>query len=308
MYRNYRLIFREILTSWSSFRKVVPAVRYTHYIKRPCSINTHGALNNIYRVNNICREKLNFLTPISSSYNIPKCSFSMSCFRGNKQTNSIADKCAESKNSDKKGQKINNEKTENILTVPNIITVFRIAATPYLGYLVLSEQFSWATGLFLVAGISDVVDGYIARNFKNQMSVLGSALDPLADKFLISVLTVTLTMADLLPVPLALTIIGRDVFLILASCIYRYKSIEAPVTLSKYFNAKNASIKFYPSNLSKLNTGVQISLVTLTLAAPVFEFVDHPLLQAMWYLTALTTISSGVGYAVNTEKHVKIQK
>ncbi|KAJ8308421.1 hypothetical protein KUTeg_013295 [Tegillarca granosa] len=256
MYRNYRLIFREILTSWSSFGKVVPAVRYTHYIKRPCSINTHGALNNIYRVNNICREKLNFLTPISSSYNIPKCSFSMSCFRGNKQTNSIADKCAESKNSDKKGQKINNEKTENILTVPNIITVFRIAATPYLGYLVLSEQFSWATGLFLVA--------------------------------------VTLTMAGLLPVPLALTIIGRDVFLILASCIYRYKSIEAPVTLSKYFNAKNASIKFYPSNLSKLNTGVQISLVTLTLAAPVFEFVDHPLLQAMWYLTALTTISSGV--------------
>lgn len=302
MFRTNRIILREILSSWSDFSKVVSGVGCKHYIQTPCSINLHGTIKNKLR------EKSNFLSPIASTYSNPKFSFSMSRFQGNKKENSNADKCEESQKSDEKEQTIKAEKTENILTVPNIITVCRIAATPYLGYLVLTEQFSWATGLFLVAGISDVVDGYIARNFKNQMSVLGSALDPLADKFLISVLTVTLTMANLLPVPLAFTIIGRDVFLILAGSIYRYKSIEAPVTLSKYFNAKNASIKFNPSNLSKLNTGVQISLVTLTLAAPVFEFVNHPLLQAMWYLTAFTTISSGVDYVINTDKHVKIQK
>jgi cardiolipin synthase len=87
---------------------------------------------------------------------------------------------------------------EQIYNVPNILTATRLVAAPFVGYLVLHEQHTWALALFAYAGITDLVDGWIARKYKLQ-TVVGSVIDPMADKFLMTILTVTLSMNGLLP-------------------------------------------------------------------------------------------------------------
>ena len=87
---------------------------------------------------------------------------------------------------------------ENIYTIPNILTFSRLAVTPVIGYLVLHDQHAWAIGLFAYAGITDLIDGWIARTFKQQ-TVVGTVIDPMADKTLMTVLTVALAMKGALP-------------------------------------------------------------------------------------------------------------
>lgn len=87
---------------------------------------------------------------------------------------------------------------EQIYNIPNILTASRLIAAPFVGYLVLHEQHKWALALFAYAGITDLVDGWIARKYKLQ-TVVGSVIDPMADKFLMTILTVTLSMNGLLP-------------------------------------------------------------------------------------------------------------
>ncbi|XP_043912425.1 cardiolipin synthase (CMP-forming) isoform X2 [Protopterus annectens] len=105
----------------------------------------------------------------------------------------------------------------------------RIGLSPYLGYLIVEENFNLALGIFALAGLTDLLDGYIARNWANQKSVLGSALDPLADKILISVLYISLTYAGLLPVALTAMVILRDIVLIAAVFHIRYKTVPPPL-------------------------------------------------------------------------------
>lgn len=87
---------------------------------------------------------------------------------------------------------------ENIYNIPNILTASRLVAAPVIGYLVLHEQHKLALALFAYAGITDLVDGWIARRF-NLQTVVGSVVDPMADKVLMTVLTVTLAINGLLP-------------------------------------------------------------------------------------------------------------
>ncbi|XP_078675497.1 cardiolipin synthase (CMP-forming)-like [Branchiostoma floridae x Branchiostoma belcheri] len=187
---------------------------------------------------------------------------------------------------------------ENIFTVPNLLCGVRIGLTPVISYLVINSNFTWAMALFGLAGITDLFDGYIARNFKNQSSAFGSYIDPLADKFLVSVVFLSLTYVGLIPVPLTLLIIARDVLLILAGFYVRYQTLPPPVTFSRYFDATHATAQLKPTFISKVNTAVQLGMVTFSLAAPVLGYVEHPLLQALWYLTAGTTIMSGLSYLV----------
>ena len=74
-----------------------------------------------------------------------------------------------------------------ILTVPNLLTSLRIASIPFINYYFLNDRHDIACGLFIMASFTDFLDGFIARNFPNQLSHLGSILDPLADKLLIGV-------------------------------------------------------------------------------------------------------------------------
>ncbi|XP_053918719.1 cardiolipin synthase (CMP-forming) isoform X2 [Cuculus canorus] len=173
---------------------------------------------------------------------------------------------------------------ENPWTIPNILSMARMGLAPVLGYLIVEENFNVALGVFVLAGVTDLLDGFIARNWANQKSALGSALDPLADKILISVLYVSLTCANLIPVSLTSMIILRDVALIAAVFYVRYKTLSPPRTLSRYFNPCYATAQLKPTFISKMNTAVQLILVAASLAAPVFNYVDSIYLQTLWFL------------------------
>ena len=87
---------------------------------------------------------------------------------------------------------------ENIYTLPNILTLSRLIAAPVVGYLIINDLHIPALGLFAYAGITDLVDGWIARKWGLQ-TVLGTVIDPMADKALMTVVTVTLAMKGALP-------------------------------------------------------------------------------------------------------------
>ncbi|XP_062427427.1 cardiolipin synthase (CMP-forming) [Rhea pennata] len=195
---------------------------------------------------------------------------------------------------------------ENPWTIPNILSMARMGLAPVLGYLIVEENFNVALGVFVLAGITDLLDGFIARNWANQKSALGSALDPLADKILISVLYVSLTCANLIPVSLTSMIILRDVALIAAVFYVRYKTLSPPRTLSRYFNPCYATAQLKPTFISKMNTAVQLILVAASLAAPVFNYVDSIYLQTLWCITAFTTVSSAYSYYYYGRKTVQV--
>ncbi|KAI5276636.1 hypothetical protein E4T47_00547 [Aureobasidium subglaciale] len=201
---------------------------------------------------------------------------------------------------------------EQIYNIPNILTATRLVAAPFVGYLVLHEQHKWALALFAYAGITDLVDGWIARKYKLQ-TVVGSVIDPMADKFLMTVLTVTLSMNGLLPVSLATLILGRDVSLAVAALYWRYASLPAPKTFKRYWDFSLPSAEVHPTTMSKYNTLLQLLLIGATLAYPVITADNHhlgvmhdigleklDLAQFMTYfqiLVAGTTAWSGLSYA-----------
>lgn len=200
---------------------------------------------------------------------------------------------------------------ENIFTIPNFLCIGRIIMSPYLGYVIIQSDFSLAMGILVVAGLTDVADGYIARNWKGQKSNFGSFLDPLADKCLVGTLVVTLGYCDLMPLWLASAILFRDIFLIIAAFVIRYKSL--PTThrsLSKYFDATHVTAQLAPTFISKVNTAVQLFCVAASLGAPVWNYVDHPALHGLWYLTGATTAAAALSYIVSkdTYKYLKRKK
>jgi hypothetical protein len=87
---------------------------------------------------------------------------------------------------------------ENIYTIPNLLTVSRLVAAPFIGYCILHDYHAWTLGLFAWAGVSDLLDGWIARRW-NSGTVVGTVIDPMADKTLMTILTVTLAIKGALP-------------------------------------------------------------------------------------------------------------
>lgn len=195
---------------------------------------------------------------------------------------------------------------ENPWTIPNFLCVCRILLAPFLGYLIIQQHFHLSLALFTLAGATDLLDGYIARTWPTQKSALGSALDPLADKILISILYVSLTYAELIPALLTGLVISRDIGLIAAVFWVRYKTVPPPVTLSKFFNPCYTTAQLKPTLFSKVNTAIQLLLVASSLAAPVFQYTDSVLLQCLWYVTAVTTAASGYSYWHYGRKTVQV--
>lgn len=201
---------------------------------------------------------------------------------------------------------------ENIYNLPNLLTVSRLVAAPVTAYLLVYDHFKWAFTLFAYAGITDLVDGWLARKWKLQ-TVAGSVIDPMADKALMIILTVTLTAKGALPLYLGTLILGRDASLALAAIYYRYASLPAPKTFMRYWDFSLPSAEVHPTTVSKYNTFLQLVLIGSALALPVimsggqYGGLLHPLgvqdasLQhAMMYfqwLVAATTIWSGLSYA-----------
>lgn len=167
-----------------------------------------------------------------------------------------------------------------VITVPNLLTFLRMALIPVFASLLFYGNSGWALIVFLVAGISDGVDGFVARRF-NQESELGTILDPIADKLLMTTAFIILTLPNIfptephlrhLPVPFWVTaaVIGRDILIIaVAGAIFVISSFRG----------------FKPSWLGKASTVVQIFAVGLVLIAAIF-----PSLRGFYLPTVYTTV------------------
>jgi cardiolipin synthase len=167
-----------------------------------------------------------------------------------------------------------------ITTIPNLITLFRIATVPVLILMLYEHQYSWALLVFFISGASDGLDGFIAKHY-NMESKLGAILDPLADKALIFSSYLMLMLLGDIPFWLFLTVIFRDVLILVGSLIYV---------------ALNGQVKMNPSYASKINTFMQILLVVAILAQRSFGLDFPAATMYLFYTTFVTTIISGVHY------------
>ncbi len=143
--------------------------------------------------------------------------------------------------------------SEPILTVPNQLTILRMTLAPFLVVLVLQREFSWALVLFVIAGVTDMLDGFIARRGQ-QKTTLGAVMDPIADKILLSssfiVLTWSSGLTTRIPQWLTVLALSRDVLILLTAAL---------------INLTSGWRIFVPSVLGKLSTGVQILTVGVVL-------------------------------------------
>jgi len=188
---------------------------------------------------------------------------------------------------------------ENIWTIPNFLTVGRAALSPYIGYVIVQGDLNFAISLLFVAGITDLLDGQIARRWPSQASKAGSFLDPMADKLLMGSMVISMGYCDLIPLWLAGTILFRDVFLLGAGFVIRYISLPPPKTLARYFDATHVTAQLEPTFISKVNTGVQLAAIGMSLGAPIWNYVDHVALQGLWYVTGATTVAAALSYVLN---------
>ncbi|KAJ1773693.1 hypothetical protein LPJ74_000235 [Coemansia sp. RSA 1843] len=200
------------------------------------------------------------------------------------------------------------EDHEKVLTIPNALTMARIISSPYIGYLIIQQDYGLALAGCVVFGLTDALDGYIARKY-NMRSFVGSIIDPAADKVLMTTLTLSLGYSGLMPVALAVVIIGRDVALSLAAFFIRWATLPAPKTVRRYFDLSIPSVEVRPTLVSKWNTVLQLVLMGTTLTSPVFGIpADWIGLVGLQWLTGATTIASGIGYLISKDAVHRLTK
>ena len=173
-----------------------------------------------------------------------------------------------------------------VLTTANQLTILRIVFVPVFIILLAYHELGWALGTFVAAGITDVLDGLIARRFGQKTSI-GAALDPLADKLLMtsSILILSLPQMEfmnIIPRWLMILIIFRDVFILLVSLI---------VVLMVGWRVLT------PTSYGKASTFMQVLTVFAVLYAN-WRHVALPELQIAFYMTGLMTAFSGLHYLV----------
>jgi len=164
--------------------------------------------------------------------------------------------------------------------IPNIISVFRIILVYPVVHFVLARRFDWALALFVVAGVSDAVDGFLAKRFQWQ-SRLGSYLDPLADKLLLVSCFVSTAWLGLIPVWLLLLVLLRDLVIVTGAVAYYF--------LLRPFEGQ-------PHLVSKLNTLLQLLLIVAVLFHHGVAALPASLLSVLIGAVAFTTLTSGVIY------------
>jgi cardiolipin synthase len=164
------------------------------------------------------------------------------------------------------------------LSIPNLITLARILTVPLVIWAITSGEMLVAFGLFLLAGISDAIDGFLAKRF-NMASEVGAYLDPLADKALIVSIYVALGITQAIPRWLVILVVSRDIMIVGA------------VMLS-WLLGRPMAVRPHP--VSKFNTAAQIVFACLVLAALGFHF-DAGIAQtgAMAAVAVLTLLSIG---------------
>ncbi|MCE5264872.1 MAG: CDP-alcohol phosphatidyltransferase family protein [Deltaproteobacteria bacterium] len=167
------------------------------------------------------------------------------------------------------------------MNIPNLITLLRIILVPVIVILLIQGSFFKALVVFVVAGLSDALDGFLARVL-NRQTVLGAYLDPIADKALLASSFVTLSVLHIIPSWLAVIVISRDFIILLGISVLSIMSIP---------------VEIRPTYVSKVTTALQLTTVLLALS---FRSLPYDLngiwLLAVYWLTALFTIVSGFNY------------
>lgn len=180
--------------------------------------------------------------------------------------------------------------SSRIITLPNLLTITRMALIPVFVSLVFYQKFLLALGVFVVAGITDGLDGLLARRFQQQ-SPLGRILDPIADKMLLVTSFVVLSLRTVYPIPLpkhlpvpfwvTITVISRDVFILVsAAAIYMVSGFRS----------------FRPSWLGKASTVVQIIAVAAVLLAAQTRVGTGYYLPTVYTTVFTLTFLSGIHY------------
>ena len=195
---------------------------------------------------------------------------------------------------------------ENIYTIPNILTFSRLASAPLIGYFILAVQPLPALALFFYAGLTDLIDGYLARLLK-QTTVVGTVIDPMADKSLMTIATVCLGITGQFPLWLVVIVLGRDVALAISAIWWRWISLPPPKTMRRYWDFSLPSAEVRPTEISKINTLLQLLLVGSAMTLPVLPealVAGWNLMGVMsgWEgLVAATTVWSGLSYVGNKD-------
>lgn len=167
-------------------------------------------------------------------------------------------------------------------SLPNIITLIRILAVPLMVWLVLSDEMAIAFWVFIAAGVSDGIDGYLAKRL-DAVTELGTYLDPLADKAMLAAIFVTLGYTGGVAVWLVILIVFRDMLIV------------GGVLLGHTLDLK---MRVVPVYISKVNTVGQIVLAAFLLAKPGIGLEDYGLTEVLVYIVAATTVVSGIIYLV----------
>ncbi|MBI10096.1 MAG: CDP-alcohol phosphatidyltransferase [Rhodospirillaceae bacterium] len=166
--------------------------------------------------------------------------------------------------------------------IPNLITLARIFAVPVLVWLIIHGEYAAAFWVFVLAGISDALDGFIAKKY-DFVTKLGTYLDPVADKALLVSAYITLGQAEHIQAWLVILVVFRDVLIIGGTVLFH--TLDRPVEMRPFL-------------ISKLNTFMQISLIVVLLGNLGGGFRDFGTLPLLAYLVGFTTVFSGLAYMV----------
>lgn len=174
----------------------------------------------------------------------------------------------------------------SLVTLPNIVTFGRLCIVPLAFWAVVERRLDYAFILFVLAGLSDAVDGWLARR-QGGGNVVGAVLDPVADKALLVTMYVTLAAVNVLPDWIAILVVFRDLVIIGGILVLRVLGHAVPIR---------------PLAISKLNTALQIILVGLALGMHGFGLQTPVLLMATVWLVAASTLVSGAAYVWMTAR------
>jgi len=165
------------------------------------------------------------------------------------------------------------------MNLPNILTLTRVLMIPFFVIFIINKHFGWALITFVIAGITDGVDGLIAR-ITHQRTELGAYLDPIADKLLLFSAFITLAIVEVIPSWLVVIVITRDVIILVGFLV---------MLLTNYHP------KINPSLLSKMTTVFQILTIVLVLFMGYYPALKQISMIAV-YGTAVMTVLSGAHY------------
>jgi len=165
--------------------------------------------------------------------------------------------------------------------IPNIITMLRIAAVPLTVWLIMQDLLLYAFWVFVMAGISDALDGFIAKRFDMETE-LGKYLDPLADKALLVSIYISLGLEGYVASWFVILVVFRDIAIVVGAVLLE--------TLTR-------SLTMQPLMVSKVNTVMQIILAAAVMANAGYDLTLNGSLDILMILTAVTTVVSGFAYA-----------